>query len=110
MPSLTSFSVAYTLKDRIHLALLFIWAFIQSTMVSLTNFLNRYSRDYRYVLRVLAQEKKYLKVFFSTRMCFYNFYVTRFQENTNYQVGLRVGNSQVWQPSGSYGSLLKQSL
>lgn len=43
-------------------------------------------------------------------MCFYNFYVTRFQENTNYQVGLRVGNSQVWQPSGSYGSLLKQSL
>ncbi|XP_063932118.1 piezo-type mechanosensitive ion channel component isoform X3 [Zophobas morio] len=83
---------AYTLKDRIHLALLFIWAFIQSTMVSLTNFLNRYSRDYRYVLRVLAQEKKYLK------------------ENTNYQVGLRVGNSQVWQPSGSYGSLLKQSL
>jgi hypothetical protein len=44
---------------------LFVWAFIQSSMVSMTNFLNKYSRDYRYVIRVLAKEKKFLKVAFS---------------------------------------------
>lgn len=40
----------------------FIWAFINSTMVSMTRYLNRYSNDYRYVRKVLAKEKKLLKV------------------------------------------------
>jgi hypothetical protein len=55
----------YTLPQKIVLGLLFVWAFIQSSMVSMTNFLNKYSRDYRYVIRVLAKEKKFLKVAFS---------------------------------------------
>lgn len=42
--------------------ILFIWAFIESVMVSATNFLNRYTRDYRYVVKVLKKEKKILKV------------------------------------------------
>ncbi|XP_068903608.1 piezo-type mechanosensitive ion channel component isoform X5 [Tenebrio molitor] len=81
----------YTLPQKIVLGLLFVWAFIQSSMVSMTNFLNKYSRDYRYVIRVLAKEKKFLK------------------ENTDYNVGLRLGSGQLWQPSASYNSLLRQS-
>lgn len=42
--------------------LVFIWAFIESGMISLTHFLNRYSRDYRYVLKTLGKERKMLKV------------------------------------------------
>jgi hypothetical protein len=42
----------------------FVWAFINSTMVSLTKYLNNYSNDYRYVRKVLAKEKKLLKVSF----------------------------------------------
>lgn len=42
---------------------LFIWAFIESVMLSATNFFNRYTRDYRYVVKVLRKEKKILKVF-----------------------------------------------
>ena len=40
----------------------FIWAFLNSTMVSMTRCLNRYSNDYRYVRKILAKEKKLLKV------------------------------------------------
>lgn len=47
--------------------LLFIWAFIDSALVSLTNRLNQYSRDYRYVLKVLGKEKKEMKVFIKLR-------------------------------------------
>jgi hypothetical protein len=32
-----------------------------------------------------------------------------FQENTDYNVGLRLGSGQLWQPSASYNSLLRQS-
>lgn len=42
--------------------LLFVWAFIESLMNTATNYLNKFSRDYRYVLRVLTKEKKLLKV------------------------------------------------
>nr|CAH7742358.1 unnamed protein product [Callosobruchus chinensis] len=52
-----------TIGRKILQILLFIWAFLESSMISLTNFLNRYSRDYRYVLKVLSKEKKILKVF-----------------------------------------------
>lgn len=41
---------------------LFLWSVINSAMVSLIVFLNKYSRDYRYVLKVLNVEKKLLKV------------------------------------------------
>ncbi|KAF2898576.1 hypothetical protein ILUMI_07604, partial [Ignelater luminosus] len=71
--------------------LVFVWLFIESALVSLTNFLNKYSRDYRYVLRVLHREKRLLK------------------ENTDYNVGLRLGRGQMWQPVGSYHTLLKDA-
>lgn len=40
----------------------FIMEFINSFMVSATRYLNRFSRDYRYIRTVLAKEKKALKV------------------------------------------------
>ncbi|KYB27236.1 hypothetical protein TcasGA2_TC013391 [Tribolium castaneum] len=80
-----------TVREKVSVGLLFVWAFIQSSMISLTNFLNKYSRDYRYVIRVLAKEKKFLK------------------EHTDYNVGLRLGSGQLWQPAASYNSLLGQS-
>lgn len=80
-----------TIGKKIINSLLFVWAFIESVMISLTNFLNTYSRNYRYVLKVLKQEKKILK------------------EKTNYTVGLRLGSTQVWQPAESYQTLLQQS-
>lgn len=40
----------------------FVGAFINSVMVTLTRYLNKFSRDYRYVMRTLAIEKKQLKV------------------------------------------------
>lgn len=43
--------------------LMMIPAFISSVLVSLTLRLHRVSRSYRYVMRVLAREKKTLKVF-----------------------------------------------
>ncbi|XP_016841730.1 piezo-type mechanosensitive ion channel component isoform X3 [Nasonia vitripennis] len=58
----------------------FIWAFINSTMVSMTRYLNRYSNDYRYVRKVLAKEKKLLKA------------------KPDFRMGTRLGISQIWQP------------
>ncbi|CAH1175750.1 unnamed protein product [Phaedon cochleariae] len=72
--------------------LIFIWAFVESAMVSMTRFLNRHSSNYRYVLRVLAKEKRTLK------------------EKTHYNIGLRVGPGKIWQPAGSYHSLLRHSV
>ncbi|KAG5890381.1 hypothetical protein JTB14_029746 [Gonioctena quinquepunctata] len=82
----------HTTGQKILSFLQFIWAFIDSAMVSLTNFLNRRSRNYRYVLKILAKEKKILK------------------EKTTYNVGVRLGPGQIWQPAGSYHSLLRNSL
>ncbi|XP_074025276.1 piezo type mechanosensitive ion channel component isoform X1 [Leptinotarsa decemlineata] len=81
-----------TIGRKIMTFLLFIWAFIDSGLVSLTNFLNKYSRNYRYVLKILAKEKRVLK------------------EKTHYNVGVRLGPNQIWQPAGSYHSLLKRSI
>ncbi|KAI4464688.1 hypothetical protein MML48_3g00017133 [Holotrichia oblita] len=71
--------------------LLFVWAFIDSTLVSLTNYLNKYSRDYRYVIKVLGREKKQLK------------------QTSDYTEGIRMGRGQKWQPVSSYRSLLHRS-
>jgi hypothetical protein len=48
--------------QRIWLMVKFAWAFVESTMVTLTRRLNHISRDYRYVIEVLTLEKKMLKV------------------------------------------------
>lgn len=52
----------YTLLQKCLHWVVFLWAFVESGMVSATNFLNRYSRDYRYVLKTLGKERKILKV------------------------------------------------
>ena len=54
---------------------------LNSVMVSLTRWLNTFSRDYRYVSRVLAVEKKLLK------------------EEPDFGEGKRVGLAKMWQPS-----------
>ena len=45
----------------------FLWAILNSSMVSMTRYLNRFSSDYRYIRKVLAKEKKILKV-----SCYWN--------------------------------------
>nr|CAD7399362.1 unnamed protein product [Timema cristinae] len=52
----------------------------ESAMVTITKYLNRNSRDYRYVVRMLALEKKMLK------------------EDSDFGKGTRNGPSMVWQP------------
>jgi len=41
----------------------FLLVMINSTLTSMTKYLNRFSYDYRYIRRVLAKEKKILKVY-----------------------------------------------
>jgi hypothetical protein len=48
--------------QRIWLMVKFVWAFVESAMVTLTKRLNHISRDYRFVMEVLTVEKKQLKV------------------------------------------------
>nr|CAD7432633.1 unnamed protein product [Timema monikensis] len=65
---------------KIWMYIKFIWAFLESAMVTITKYLNRNSRDYRYVVRMLALEKKMLK------------------EDSDFGKGTRNGPSMVWQP------------
>uniref|UniRef100_A0A1B6DCY7 Uncharacterized protein n=1 Tax=Clastoptera arizonana TaxID=38151 RepID=A0A1B6DCY7_9HEMI len=69
-----------SMGQKIITFLKFIWAFLNSVMISLTKFLNKFSRDYRYVIRTLAIEKKQLK------------------GKTGFGHGLRTGSSMIWQP------------
>ncbi|XP_025831153.1 piezo-type mechanosensitive ion channel component [Agrilus planipennis] len=80
-----------TFERKLLNMLKFIRIFLNSILISCTRFLNGHSKDYRYVLKVLNKEKKILK------------------EKTEYNVGLRLGASQIWQPAGSYHTLLKGS-
>ncbi|XP_028128459.1 piezo-type mechanosensitive ion channel component isoform X5 [Diabrotica virgifera virgifera] len=80
-----------TIGQKIFEILYLVWAFIDGILISLTRFLNKYSRNYRVILKVLAKEKKILK------------------EQTNYNIGVRMGTDQIWQPAGSYNSLLRNS-
>ncbi|XP_012270066.1 piezo-type mechanosensitive ion channel component [Orussus abietinus] len=58
----------------------FIWAVMNSVMVSMTKYLNRFSLDYRYIRKVLAKEKKALKA------------------KPDFRMGMRLGINQIWQP------------
>lgn len=60
-------------KEKLITFLKFLWAFIDSLMVSITNTLNKFSRDYRYVMRTLSVEKKQLKVCIFSLWTFYSF-------------------------------------
>ncbi|XP_071053073.1 piezo-type mechanosensitive ion channel component isoform X2 [Onthophagus taurus] len=68
--------------------LIYAWKLIESIMVSVIRILNKHSRDFRYVRRVLIQEKKILK------------------ETSNYTEGIRIGRSKIWQPAHTYQALL----
>ncbi|XP_052124815.1 piezo-type mechanosensitive ion channel component isoform X3 [Frankliniella occidentalis] len=67
--------------SKISQLLHFLIVSLNSIMVSLTRWLNTFSRDYRYVSRVLAVEKKLLK------------------EEPDFGEGKRVGLAKMWQPS-----------
>ncbi|KAF7992315.1 hypothetical protein HCN44_001640 [Aphidius gifuensis] len=58
----------------------FMIEFINSAMVSATRYLNKFSRDYRYIRKVLAKEKKILKA------------------KPDFRRGMRLGINQIWQP------------
>lgn len=47
---------------KVMVSLRFGMTFINSVMVTMTRWLNKLSRDYRYVIRILTMEKKILKV------------------------------------------------
>lgn len=51
-----------SLVNKIITFIKFLYAFVNSCMVTMTRYLNKFSRDYRYVMRTLAIEKKLLKV------------------------------------------------
>ncbi|XP_076285708.1 piezo type mechanosensitive ion channel component isoform X3 [Lasioglossum baleicum] len=58
----------------------FLVVVINSGLTSMTKYLNRFSRDYRYIRKVLAKEKKVLKA------------------KPDFRMGMRLGINQMWQP------------
>ncbi|CAL1685708.1 unnamed protein product [Lasius platythorax] len=58
----------------------FLLVMINSTLTSMTKYLNRFSHDYRYIRKVLAREKKTLKA------------------KPDFRMGTRLGINQMWQP------------
>ncbi|XP_050591066.1 piezo-type mechanosensitive ion channel component isoform X7 [Bombus affinis] len=58
----------------------FIIVMVNSTLTSMTKYLNRFSRDYRYIRKVLTKEKKVLKT------------------KPDFRMGMRLGITQIWQP------------
>uniref|UniRef100_A0A8D9ARX6 Piezo-type mechanosensitive ion channel component n=1 Tax=Cacopsylla melanoneura TaxID=428564 RepID=A0A8D9ARX6_9HEMI len=65
---------------KLMVSLRFAMTFINSVMVTMTRWLNKLSRDYRYVIRTLSMEKKILK------------------NKKGFGVGVRTGASMIWQP------------
>ncbi|XP_020278165.1 piezo-type mechanosensitive ion channel component isoform X3 [Pseudomyrmex gracilis] len=58
----------------------FLLVMINSTLISMTKYLNRFSHDYRYIRKVLAKEKKTLKA------------------KSDFRMGMRLGINKMWQP------------
>ncbi|XP_050458271.1 piezo-type mechanosensitive ion channel component isoform X5 [Cataglyphis hispanica] len=58
----------------------FLLVMINSTLTSMTKYLNQFSHDYRYIRKVLAREKKTLKA------------------KPDFRMGTRLGINQMWQP------------
>ncbi|XP_026674428.1 piezo-type mechanosensitive ion channel component isoform X4 [Ceratina calcarata] len=67
-------------KVSIGTYLKFLMVMINSTLTSMTRYLNKFSRDYRYIRKVLTKEKKALKA------------------KPDFRMGTRLGISQMWQP------------
>ncbi|XP_050528332.1 piezo-type mechanosensitive ion channel component-like isoform X3 [Daktulosphaira vitifoliae] len=72
----TKQTLGQKIKDNIRIFM----AIVNSSTITLNRYLNRISRDYRYVIRTLAVEKKTLK------------------KNRGFGIGLRTGSSMIWQP------------
>ncbi|XP_050433590.1 piezo-type mechanosensitive ion channel component isoform X6 [Adelges cooleyi] len=72
--------VKLTFGQKIKVNINVFMSFINSSTITLTRNLNKISRDYRYVIRTLAVEKKTLK------------------KNRGFGIGLRTGSSMIWQP------------
>ncbi|XP_076679384.1 piezo type mechanosensitive ion channel component isoform X2 [Andrena cerasifolii] len=58
----------------------FLLVMVNSALTSMTTYLNRFSRDYRYIRKVLSKEKKLLKA------------------KPDFRMGIRLGINQMWQP------------
>ncbi|RZF34695.1 hypothetical protein LSTR_LSTR002777 [Laodelphax striatellus] len=58
----------------------FLWTLLVSILVSLTNMFNRFSKDYRFIMRILSVEKKLLK------------------ETSGFGQGVRAGSAMMWHP------------
>ncbi|KAK0162943.1 hypothetical protein PV327_006669 [Microctonus hyperodae] len=65
----------------------FLLELINSFMITATKYLNKFSRDYRYIRKILAKEKHLLK------------------NNPDFYTGARLGISQMWKPI----SIMKES-
>lgn len=78
--SLSDEPVGPSLKSRLISIIRFFFAFINSIMVTITVHLNKFSRDYRFVMKTLTIEKKQLK---STK---------------NFGSGVRRGSNKMWEP------------
>lgn len=97
-------------EDRKKVSLLtylkFLFELINSFMVSGTKYVNKFSRDYRYIRKVLAKEKKLLKVsqpfieintkIFKLINSDLSYFI--FQAKPDFRMGTRLGINQIWQP------------
>ncbi|XP_072762706.1 piezo-type mechanosensitive ion channel component isoform X10 [Anoplolepis gracilipes] len=70
----------------------FLLVMVNSTLTSMTKYLNRFSHDYRYIRKVLAREKKALKA------------------KPDFRMGTRLGINQMWQPLIQERTLFSQAL
>ena len=77
--------------QKVYRILLFMWVFIESILLSATNYLNRFSRNYRIVSRALKKEKIILKEF------------------TDFTKGSRRGSNQIWQPNYTFHALMEKA-
>ncbi|XP_025161460.1 piezo-type mechanosensitive ion channel component isoform X5 [Harpegnathos saltator] len=79
-------------KVSVFTYLKFLLAVINSSLISMTKYLNRFSHDYRFIRKVLMKEKTNLKA------------------KPDFRMGLRLGINQMWQPMIQERTLFSQAL
>lgn len=50
------------IKEYLLVVIMIVWIFVKSILMTLTIFFNKFSKNYRFVRKVLIKEKKLLKV------------------------------------------------
>ncbi|XP_065164464.1 piezo-type mechanosensitive ion channel component isoform X3 [Atheta coriaria] len=75
-------------KQKLVNALLFAYKLIQSLMYSASRFMYKFSKDHRYIRRMLSNEKRVLK------------------ETTDYTIGTRSAPNFVWEPTFNFKTLI----